>query len=65
MVTGDAEETAVAIAKEAGILADEKKDVVLTHEEMEKLSDIIVIFLIIISTFPVISLKVESDIASL
>ena len=39
MVTGDAEETAVAIAKEAGILADEKKDVVLTHEEMEKLSD--------------------------
>ena len=39
MVTGDAEETAVAIAKEAGILVDEKKDVVLTHEEMEKLSD--------------------------
>ena len=32
MVTGDAEETAVAIAKEAGILADEKKDVVITHE---------------------------------
>ena len=29
--TGDAEETAVAIAKEAGILMDEKKDVVLTH----------------------------------
>lgn len=39
MVTGDAEETAVAIAKEAGILKDEKVDVVLTHEELEKLSD--------------------------
>lgn len=39
MVTGDAEETAVAIAKEAGILKDEKKDVVLTHEQLEKMSD--------------------------
>lgn len=39
MVTGDAEETAVAIAKEAGILQDENKDVVLTHEELEKMSD--------------------------
>lgn len=39
MVTGDAEETAVAIAKEAGILKDEKNDVVLTHEELENLSD--------------------------
>lgn len=39
MVTGDAEETAVAIAKEAGILKDENKDVVLTHEQMEKMSD--------------------------
>ena len=39
MVTGDAEETAVAIAKEAGILMDEKKDVVLTHEQLEKISD--------------------------
>lgn len=39
MVTGDAEETATAIAKEAGILKDEKNDVVLTHEELEKLSD--------------------------
>ena len=37
--TGDAEETAVAIAKEAGILMDEKKDVVLTHEQLEKMSD--------------------------
>lgn len=36
MVTGDAEETATAIAKEAGILVDEKNDVVLTHEELEK-----------------------------
>ena len=39
MVTGDAEETAVAIAKEAGILKDESVDVVLTHEELDKLSD--------------------------
>lgn len=39
MVTGDAEETAVAIAKEAGILKDEKSDVVLTHEELEQMSD--------------------------
>lgn len=39
MVTGDAEETAVAIAKEAGILKDEKNDVVLTHEQLEKMSD--------------------------
>ena len=36
MVTGDAEETAVAIAKEAGILKDEQNDVVLTHEELKK-----------------------------
>lgn len=27
------------IAKEAGILKNEKKDVVLTHEELEKMSD--------------------------
>ena len=40
MVTGDAEETAVAIAKEAGILKDEKNDVVLTHEELEQMSDV-------------------------
>lgn len=39
MVTGDAEETAVAIAKEAGILKDEKNDVVLTHEQLDALSD--------------------------
>lgn len=39
MVTGDAEETAVAIAKEAGILKDENTEVVLTHEELEALSD--------------------------
>ncbi len=39
MVTGDAEETAMAIAKEAGILKDEEKDVVLTHEQLEKMSD--------------------------
>ena len=39
MVTGDAEETAVAIAKEAGILKDEQNDVVLTHEELEQMTD--------------------------
>lgn len=39
MVTGDAEETAVAIAKEAGILNNEKEDVVLTHEKLEAMSD--------------------------
>ncbi|MBQ7568083.1 cation-transporting P-type ATPase, partial [bacterium] len=39
MVTGDAEETAVAIAKEAGILKDENVDIVLTHEKLEAMSD--------------------------
>ena len=39
MVTGDAEETAIAIAKEAGILANEDTDVVLAHEILEKMSD--------------------------
>lgn len=39
MVTGDAEETAVAIAKEAGILKNEQTDIVLTHEELEAMSD--------------------------
>ncbi|MBD5546837.1 MAG: cation-transporting P-type ATPase [Lachnospiraceae bacterium] len=39
MVTGDAEETAVAIAREAGILKDEKKDIVLAHEQLERMSD--------------------------
>lgn len=38
MVTGDAEDTAVAIAKEAGILCDDT-DVVLTHEVLDKMSD--------------------------
>lgn len=39
MVTGDAEETAVAIAKEAGILKEESGDVFLTHDELEAMSD--------------------------
>lgn len=39
MVTGDAEETAEAIAREAGILKDENTDVVLTHDELEEMSD--------------------------
>jgi magnesium-transporting ATPase (P-type) len=38
MVTGDAEETAVAIAKEAGIIKSDD-DRVLTHEELAALSD--------------------------
>lgn len=38
MVTGDAEETAVAIAKEAGILANDT-DVVLTHEKLKAMTD--------------------------
>lgn len=39
MVTGDMEETAVAIAKEAHILKDPENDIVLTHEELESMSD--------------------------
>lgn len=39
MVTGDAEDTAVAIAKEANIIKNEETDIVLTHEELEALSD--------------------------
>ena len=39
MVTGDAEETAVAIAKEAGIYNEEHGDVVLTHEKLEGMTD--------------------------
>ena len=38
MVTGDAEDTAVAIAKEAGILCDDT-DIVLTHEMLDQMSD--------------------------
>lgn len=38
MVTGDAETTAIAIAKEAGIYANED-DIVLTHDELEAMSD--------------------------
>lgn len=39
MVTGDAEETAVAIAREAGILTNDGSDIVLTHEQLENMSD--------------------------
>lgn len=39
MVTGDMKETAVAIAKDAGILTGDASEVVLTHEELERLSD--------------------------
>ena len=38
MVTGDRKETAVAIAKEAGIVKDDN-DVVLTHQELDNLTD--------------------------
>lgn len=38
MVTGDRKETAVAIAKDAGILVNDT-DVVLTHDELAKMSD--------------------------
>lgn len=39
MVTGDAEETAIAIAKEAGIYDPAKNGIALSHDELEKLSD--------------------------
>ena len=38
MITGDKKETAVAISKEAGILA-EQKDIVLTSDEMKNMTD--------------------------
>ncbi len=39
MITGDGKETAVAIAKECGILRIELKESVITHDEMDLLSD--------------------------
>ena len=39
MITGDRKDTAVAIAREAGLLTDEKNDIVLTSDELAKLSD--------------------------
>ena len=39
MVTGDMKETAVAIAREAGIVKDTMNEVILTHDELEQLSD--------------------------
>lgn len=38
MITGDAKETATAIAQEVGILHSES-DVVITHDEMERMND--------------------------
>ena len=38
MVTGDMKETAIAIAKDAGILKNDT-DIILTHDELEALSD--------------------------
>ena len=39
MITGDSRETAVAIAKECGIMPRDCENGVLTHEEIEKMSD--------------------------
>ncbi|HAL18647.1 MAG TPA: cag pathogenicity island protein Cag3 [Spirochaetaceae bacterium] len=39
MVTGDADRTAAAIAKEAGIFSEENGDLVLTHDGLESMSD--------------------------
>lgn len=39
MITGDSRETAVAIAKECGILRAESFDSVITHDEMDLLTD--------------------------
>ena len=39
MVTGDRKETAVAIAKDAGILKGNDKEVVLTHDELSNMTD--------------------------
>lgn len=38
MITGDAEETAVAIAKEAGLMTS-ASDIMLTHKDLEAMSD--------------------------
>ena len=39
MVTGDAEDTAVAMAKESGILSGVDNELVFTHERLESMSD--------------------------
>lgn len=39
MITGDNRETALALAREAGIVSDEKRDLVLTSAELAGLSD--------------------------
>lgn len=39
MVTGDMKETAIAIAKDAGILTGSDDEVTLTHDELEAMSD--------------------------
>lgn len=39
MITGDRKDTAVAIAKDAGLLTNEKTDIVLTSDELAKLTD--------------------------
>ena len=39
MITGDSRETAVAIAKECGIMPKDCDNGIITHDEMEKMSD--------------------------
>jgi len=39
MITGDRKDTAVAIAKDAGLLTNEETDIVLTSDELAKLTD--------------------------
>ena len=39
MITGDRKDTAVSIAKDAGLLTNEKTDIVLTSDELAKLTD--------------------------
>ena len=39
MITGDRRETAVAIAREAGLIDDEKTNLMLTSDELSKMSD--------------------------
>ena len=39
MVTGDGKHTAVSIARDANIVCDDENDLILSHDELEKMSD--------------------------